>query len=295
MLDFTIQQELEKSLTRHLQLSVKLQIIHAERIHGGDINETFRMDTSQGRFFLKLNDAVKHPEMFTRELCGLEELRQAEVITVPRPVCSGVAGNRAFLVSEFVEKGAAAPDFWENFAASMARMHQQTRPWFGLNTSNYIGSIKQYNTPYANWAVFYAMNRLMPLAKMAYDNHRLDASLMQKLEKVCRKLPELFPEEPPALLHGDLWSGNFLVAQNGRACIFDPAVYYGHREMDMAMTRLFGGFDTRFYYTYQAIHPLEQGWQERLPLCQLYPLLVHLNLFGGSYYSDVKDALEQFN
>jgi fructosamine-3-kinase len=119
--------------------------------------------------------------------------------------------------------------------------------------------------------------------------------MMQQLETLCRRLPQLFPDEPPALLHGDLWSGNFLVGSNGKAMIFDPAVYYGHREMDLAMTRLFGGFDTRFYYTYQAIRPLETGWQQRLGLCQLYPLLVHLNLFGGNYYNDVKDVLQQYN
>jgi fructosamine-3-kinase len=293
MIDEMTKRELNTALSR--QLSVKIQINHAERIHGGDINETFLLDTSEGRWFLKMNDARKYPTMFERELSGLEELRAAGVISVPKPFCYGTAGNRAFLLLEYLEKGSAAPDFWENFAASVVRLHEHTRPYFGLNDANYIGSIKQYNTPYTSWAVFYAFNRLMPLAKMAFDNYRIDRPVMQQLESLCRRLPQLFPEEPPALLHGDLWSGNFLVGSNGKVVIFDPAVYYGHREMDLAMTRLFGGFDTRFYYTYQAIRPLESGWQQRLGLCQLYPLLVHLNLFGGNYFNDVKDVLQQYN
>lgn len=293
MIDEMTKRELSTTLSR--QLSVKIQINRAERIQGGDINETFLLDTTEGRFFLKMNDARKYPDMFERELRGLEDLREANVISVPRPLCYGAAGNRAFLLLEFLEKGTAAPDFWESFAASVSRLHDHTRPYFGLNAANYIGSIKQYNTPYTSWSVFYAFNRLMPLAKMAFDNYRIDRHVLQQLENLCRRLPQLFPEEPPALLHGDLWSGNFLVGDNGKAVIFDPAVYYGHREMDLAMTRLFGGFDTRFYYTYQAIRPLEPGWQQRLGLCQLYPLLVHLNLFGGNYYNDVKDVLQQYN
>ncbi len=293
MIDEMTKRELNTTLSR--QLSVKIQINHAERIHGGDINETFLLDTTGGRFFLKMNDARKYPDMFEKELAGLEELRAANVIAVPAPLCYGAAGNRAFLLLEFVEKGTAAADFWESFAASVARMHEHTKPFFGLNAANYIGSLKQYNTPYSSWPVFYAFNRLMPLIKMAFDNYRIDQAMTQQLENLCRRLPQLFPDEPPALLHGDLWSGNFLVGNNGKAMIFDPAVYYGHREMDLAMTRLFGGFDTRFYYTYQAIRPLEPGWQQRLGLCQLYPLLVHLNLFGGNYYNDVKDVLQQYN
>lgn len=289
MIDEIIKRELTETLSG--QLSVKIQINRAERIHGGDINETFRLDTNEGQWFLKLNDARKYPGMFLREQDGLAELAEIAVIAVPKPLCYGVAGKRAYLVTEYVEKGAAAPDFWENFAANLVRIHQQTQPFFGLQAANYIGSIKQYNTPYSTWPVFYALNRLLPMARMAYDQHKMDKPMLQQLEGICRRLPDMFPEEPPALLHGDLWSGNFLVGTNGKACIFDPAVYYGHREMDLAMTRLFGGFDTRFYYTYHAIRPLENGWQQRIGLCQLYPLLVHLNLFGGNYYTDLKEVL----
>lgn len=273
---------------------MKIQINQSERIHGGDINETYRIQTNEGNWFLKMNDARRFPSMFSREAEGLMELKDKKVIAVPDPVCVGEVGNRAFLVTEFISKGVAQPDFWESFAASVARMHQQSLAYFGFKDANYIGSIKQYNTPYNSWPVFYAFNRIMPLMRMAYDQQALSHADKEQIERLCRRLPELFPEEPPALLHGDLWSGNFMIGTNGKACIFDPAVYYGHREMDLAMTRLFGGFDTRFYYTYQAIMPLANGWQQRIGLCQLYPLLVHLVLFGGSYYNDIKEILQTY-
>jgi fructosamine-3-kinase len=142
--------------------------------------------------------------------------------------------------------------------------------------------------------VFYAFNRLLPLIRLAYDQQIVEKSMVQQVEALCKQLPQLFPVEPPALLHGDLWSGNFMVGSNGRACVYDPAVYYGHREMDLAMTRLFGGFDTRFYYAYQAVYPLQPEWQQRIGICQLYPLLVHLVLFGGNYYGSIKEILQSY-
>jgi fructosamine-3-kinase len=143
--------------------------------------------------------------------------------------------------------------------------------------------------------VFFAFNRLMPLVKQAYDRCVLEKATVKQLEKLCKRLPAIFPEEPPALLHGDLWSGNYMVGPDGKPCIYDPAVYYGHREMDLAMTRLFGGFDTRFYYAYEHIHPLAKGWQQRIGICQLYPMLVHALLFGGSYADSIKGVLNEWD
>lgn len=275
------------------ELKVKILINQAEKIHGGDINETYRIQTNEGHFFLKLNDAIRFPDMFAAEYAGLTTLDAAQTIAVPRPLCYGAVAQQAFLVTEFIEKGSAMRDFWEDFAATLAKLHQQRRPHFGFDSPNYIGTLRQYNTPYSSWPVFYAFNRLMPLTRMAYDQHIIEKAMVEQMEKLCRQLPEIFPLEAPSLLHGDLWSGNFMVGSNGRVCIYDPAVYYGHREMDMAMTRLFGGFDTRFYYAYQAVHPLAPGWQQRIGICQLYPLLVHMLLFGGSYYNSIREILQQ--
>ncbi|GAA0552573.1 fructosamine kinase family protein [Chitinophaga japonensis] len=283
----------ELSVKLSAQSGMKIQINHAERIHGGDINETWKLETNEGAWFLKLNDARRYPDMFAKEYSGLEALRKTAAITLPQPVCHGKANGRAFLVTTFLDKGGAVPDFWENFAASLARLHRNTQSHFGFYESNYIGSLKQYNTPFSSWPVFYAFNRLMPLARQAFDRHLLDKTALGQVEQLCRRLPSIFPEEPPALLHGDLWSGNFMVGPDGRACIYDPAVYYGHREMDLAMTRLFGGFDNRFYHAYQEQYPLATGWQARIGICQLYPLLVHVLLFGGSYVDSVKEILRE--
>ncbi|MCW3464258.1 fructosamine kinase family protein [Chitinophaga nivalis] len=292
MMDENLQIQLSAALSE--QLKVKIHINEAKSVHGGDINETFRIATNEGYYFVKLNDAKRYPEMFTQEYAGLNMLRSVKALTLPQPLALGQAGSYSFLVMQFMTKGATIPDFWEDFGISLSRQHRVTQKNFGYPGPNYLGTLKQYNTPYNSWPVFYAFNRLLPLIRMAYDQQLADKQLVQQVERLCRQLPQLFPAEPPALLHGDLWSGNFMVGPNGKACVFDPAVYYGHREMDLAMTRLFGGFDNRFYQAYQQAWPLATGWQQRIGICQLYPLLVHMLLFGGHYYNDIRDVLQAF-
>jgi fructosamine-3-kinase len=276
------------------QSGVKIHINYAEKISGGDINETYKLSTNDGSLFLKMNDAHNYPDMFLRELNGLNILRNTNAINVPRPLATGTVGDKGFLITEFMEKGGVTPDFWENFGASLSRVHRQTQTYYGFPETNYIGTLKQYNTPYSSWPVFYAFNRLQPLTRAAYDQQLMDKGMVVQMEQLWKQLPAMFPDEKPALLHGDLWSSNFMVGKDGRACVYDPAVYYGHREMDLAMTRLFGGFDTRFYFSYQTMYPLAEGWQSRIGVCQLYPLMVHLLLFGGSYYNNVKEILDEF-
>ena len=144
------------------------------------------------------------------------------------------------------------------------------------------------------WAELYATQRILPLVQKVFDNQQCTISDVRDTEKLCVKFDDLFPDEPPALLHGDLWSGNVMACANNEAAIYDPAIYYGHREMDIAMTLLFGGFDTAFYRHYQEAYPLQSGWQSRVDICQLYPLLFHLNLFGSSYYGRVKSILNEY-
>ena len=294
MADALFLNELSTQLSAKLALNI--QINHAERVQGGDINETYRLDTNAGPYFLKINDARRYPDMFAREFSGLMTLRNTNTVTLPEPVSYGAIYSRGYLVTSYLERGGASNDFWEGFASNLIKLHRHTQTHFGFTETNYIGTLKQYNTPYNNWSVFYAFNRIMPLVKKAYDKFLLDKPLVVQLEQLCKKFTSIFPEEPPALLHGDLWSGNFMVGPDGKACIYDPAVYFGHREMDLAMTRLFGGFDTRFYYAYQSLYPLANGWQQRIGLCQLYPLLVHVLLFnGGSYVDSVKEVLKEWD
>jgi fructosamine-3-kinase len=200
-----------------------------------------------------------------------------------------------------MEHGAPAKDFWEDFGMSLAEMHKKPQAYFGFEEDNFIGSLHQSNGTNAstgpatktNWAKFYAEERILPLVDKLITRGDLSKTDRTNAEKLCNKFDSLFPKETPSLLHGDLWSGNFMCAQNGKPCIYDPAVYYGHREMDLGMTKLFGGFDKKFYEAYHATYPLEKNWEQRIPLTQLYPLLVHAILFGGAYVGSVRDILKK--
>ena len=180
------------------------------------------------------------------------------------------------------------------FGKQLAQLHQNTNTSFGLEESNYIGSLLQQNNLHNNWIDFFINERLKPQIKLARDNGKIDLSTITKFERLYTKLDEIFPEEPPALLHGDLWSGNFMVDEKGGPVIIDPAVYFGHREMDIAMTKLFGGFNQQLYQSYNEHFPLEKGWEQRVDICNLYPLMVHVNLFGGGYLEQVKSILNKF-
>lgn len=263
-------------------------------VGGGSINDCYRLDTNLGRFFLKVNAADRHPSFFEAEADGLRRLRAAGVIRVPQVIAFGEDHDDTFLLMEHIDGGLKSEGFAMALGRGFARLHACTNPTFGLERDNYIGSLRQRNTASDDWAVFYIEARLEPLVRMAHDNGRLDDATALRFERLFRRMEDLFPKEPPALLHGDLWSGNVLCDTASAPVLIDPAVYYGHREMDIAMSRLFGGFDEAFYHAYTAQWPLEQGWEDRTALAQLYPLLIHVNLFGGGYAQQVREALNRY-
>jgi protein-ribulosamine 3-kinase len=190
--------------------------------------------------------------------------------------------------------GSKPLDFWAQTGRGLAQLHQHSAGEFGLDHDNYIGSLNQYNQKETDWVEFFVNQRLQNQLRMCSDHGHADAGLLRMFDRLFPKLEQYFPHEPPALLHGDLWSGNYLCGNKGAAYLVDPAVYYGHREMDLAMSLLFGGFDREMYHAYHEVFPLENGWKERVDLCNLYPLLVHVNLFGGSYISQVRAILKRF-
>ncbi|MFB6257704.1 MAG: fructosamine kinase family protein [Flavobacteriales bacterium] len=264
-------------------------------VAGGSINAAYRVSTTRSSYFLKVNKADRYPGMFEAEERGLRLLKGSGEIGVPEPFATGQEGNEAFILMECIGSGQADELFWERFGKELARMHSHTADRFGLDHSNYIGSLPQYNEERADWPSFFAEMRLEPQVRMAREAGKMDASDQRGFERLYGRLDSLFPEESPALIHGDLWSGNYMVDSGGEPCLVDPAVYYGHREMDLGMSTLFGRFGDAFYEAYDAENPLYEGWQERLDLSNLYPLMVHVNLFGGGFASEVRSILKRFS
>jgi fructosamine-3-kinase len=271
-----------------------LRVTGISSVPGGDINQCYRLETDKGPFFIKVNASIFGLDFFEKEARGLILLANTGAIRVPRPLFDGKFHQQVYLVMEALDKGTPVADFWERFGTSIAAVHTHHAPQFGLEYPNYIGKLHQFNQQHDSWHDFYCNERIMRLAYKARDRQMLDSAAIAMAENICARLKDLIPEEQPSLLHGDLWSGNYTVTADGAPAVFDPAVYYGHREMDLAMARLFGGFDQRFFTAYDAAYPLLPGAAERVPLFQLYPLMVHLLLFGGGYHRQVQEILGQF-
>jgi protein-ribulosamine 3-kinase len=248
----------------------------------------FCLHTNSKKYFLKTNSASAFPSMFEKEANGLTALIANSKLQIPNCIKHSVVDDQQYLLLEWIERGNPGKDFWEDFGIALAEMHKKPQANFGFEEDNFIGSIHQSNARHNSWSKFYTEERILPLTNKLGSDKKL-------VENFCSKLDDLFPKESPSLLHGDLWSGNFMCAANGKVCIYDPAVYYGHREMDLGMTKLFGGFDERFYEAYNATYPLEKDWEKRIPLTQLYPLLVHAVLFGGGYVGSAKEILNNYS
>lgn len=273
---------------------LKQTIRKSRSVSGGSINQAFRLETSRGAFFLKLNQGSTAKRMLSTEARGLEALRVAEAIRIPRVLAQGEAAGYAYLLMEMIEPGPRDQAFWQRFGEELSVLHRRSSNQFGWTEDNFIGSLPQPNGRHNSWAAFYRDERLQPQVDMALDANALWPGATGQFERLFQRLPELCPEEPPALTHGDLWGGNFLSAANGDPVLIDPAVSYAHREMDLGMSKLFGGFAPAFYEAYQANYPSTPGWEERLDLYQLYYLLVHVNLFGGGYASSTRSVVERY-
>lgn len=264
---------------------------------GGDINDAFSVSLDDGReVFVKTRDHAD-PRMFPCEARGLAWLAEAQALPVPRVLAASAeaAPGPRFLALEMLRPGPRRRDHEELLGRGLAALHRAGAPGFGLDHDNFIGSLPQENAPCPTWAAFYAERRLLPQLRRAVDQGRAPTAWIQELDRLAGKLDALVgPAEPPARLHGDLWAGNLHVSESGQPVLIDPAVYGGHREVDLAMLALFGGVSERFYDAYDEAYPLEPGWPKRVPLYQLYPLLVHVNLFGMSYGGQVERTLQRY-
>jgi len=261
-------------------------------VYGGDINQTYRLTTTSTDFFVKVNDDPSAFSMFTAEAAGLDLLRSAASgVHVPSVLTIGQAHQHAFLLMSWVSAGDKhRPDGQAALGHLLASLHRREERLFGLSHNNYIGRLPQRNTPSKDWSMFFIEQRLQPLLESAVP-YLNGTDLHRRFEELFKTLKDRYPKEVPVLLHGDLWGGNYLIDATGNPILIDPAVYYGHREVDLAMTKLFGGFSEQFYAAYHEAYPLAPGWEKRTNLWNLYPLLVHLNLFGSSYIDPIRTAL----
>ena len=272
---------------------LKADLKSAKMVGGGCINSACHIQTNEGSFFLKWNTSDLF-DMFSTEARALKILNQQSPVRTPKAIHTDVFQNVSFMLMEWIENGNRNTNFWKNFGINLAKQHRITSNHFGLEHDNFIGSLPQSNHQHSDWYSFFIQERLTPQIRRAQDNGLIDSSLSKQFEGFFAKLTELIPEEPAALLHGDLWSGNFMCSDEGEACIFDPALHYGHRETELAFTHLFGGFDTDFYSFYESEYPIDPGFDSRIDIHNLYPLLVHVNLFGRSYLSGIQQTLNRF-
>jgi fructosamine-3-kinase len=277
-----------------LEAAVGGRVVGARPITGGDINRAEAVTLGDGRRLFVKTNAHEPPGMFAAEARGLAWLAEARALRVPEVVAHGPG----FLALELVVAAPAARDFDERLGRGLAALHRYGAPRFGLDEDNFIGRLPQDNAAVMDaddaWATFYRARRLEPQLRRAVDGGLSSARLRRGFERLFSSLAELVgPPELPARLHGDLWGGNLLCDDAGAPCLCDPAVYGGHREIDLAMMRLFGGFSARTFEAYDEAWPLADGHAARVPLYQLYPLMVHVNLFGGGYVGQVEALVDR--
>ena len=284
---------MDSELRKTCEAVLQEKITNVETVSGGSINHARRLQTGSGDYFLKFQQQ-QSLRMFEVEAKGLESIAQPNCIKTPEVIGYGGAGRYAYLLLEFLPPGPATEAFWQSFGRSLANLHRTTERYFGLDRHNYIGSLPQSNSRHQEWIPFFKEERIAPQVKLAVDQGLLNTADLKQFEQLYALLPDIIPQEPPALIHGDLWSGNFLSLPGDQAALIDPAVCFAHREMDLAMSLLFGGFSPLFYEAYHETFPLEKDWQKRMELYQLYYLLVHVNLFGTSYVQSVRSTLRPY-
>jgi len=267
--------------------------VESRRVAGGSIGESFRVRLASGDDCFVKDYGTAPPAIVQCEAEGLRWLGESGDLPVAEVL--GVSEDVPVLVLRWIESGPRCGDFAERLGHGLAALHARGARGFGHTRDNFIGSLAQSNDTRATWPRFYAEERIEPLLRGAADQGRLPARVVTTTRCLLERLETVLgPSEPPARLHGDLWSGNLMLDSDGAPCLVDPAVYGGHREMDLAMMRLFGGFDARTFDAYDEAHPLSPGHEERVALHQLYPILVHVMLFGGRYADTFAAAIERY-
>jgi fructosamine-3-kinase len=267
------------------------QVKERRSVSGGCINQGYALVGGGATYFVKINQASQM-EMFVAEAEGLQQMLATRTIRVPQPICWGSTDSSSYLVLDWLEFGRETSQSWEAMGQQLAALHQAGGALqFGWHRHNTIGSTPQINTWTNQWADFFAQSRIGYQLQLAKRRGGSFPDATQVIEAVRYILADRQPQ--PSLVHGDLWSGNAAVMETGEPVILDPATYYGDREVDLAMTELFGGFPASFYRGYNDVFPLDAGYQQRKVLYNLYHILNHFNLFGGGYASQANRMIQQ--
>ena len=266
-------------------------ILNINPVSGGDIANSYLITTDSNPVFLKTHHNSK---LLEAEKDGLKIISESNTIKTPEVLGFKELDTFTFLALEWIDSKSPNANDFAKLGKQLAELHKITREKFGLDSNNYIGSLHQSNSTKNNWNDFYIEERLMPQLELASQNGLLNQSEIPDVDHMKSACMKYFKNTKPTLLHGDLWSGNFLISTKGEPYLIDPSVYYGHNEIDIAMSKLFGGFAASFYTEYYKTIPRDQFTDNRIELYQLYYLLVHINLFGRTYYSRVKYILKKY-
>ncbi|MGB0412882.1 MAG: fructosamine kinase family protein [Coraliomargarita sp.] len=257
---------------------------------GGCINQTYILEGCSQKYFVKLNE-ISALDMFKAEALALRELESTATIRVPNSITQGRCGEQSYLVLETLNLGSAATKSWAEMGKQLATLHRHTRSEFGWTRNNFIGSNPQSNTSSESWADFFTQHRIEFQLKLAEQRGMQFERVNALIDRIHAELEQHSCR--PSLLHGDLWSGNVGFVEDGEPVIFDPACYYGDREADLAFTEFFGGFSGHFYRSYQEAWPLPEGYSQRKQIYNLYHVLNHANLFGGSYQLQAQGMIHE--
>ena len=283
-----------KFLTDFISGQIGEIVVGWKAVSGGDISAAFKISTATHDYFLKVNSGTNAASMCCAEKVGLEMLKESGTISVPEPILSGTFGEKSFLLMEYVASQLPRAADFRKLGHQVALLHQTSYSHFGFATDNFIGRLPQQNKPHPDWPAFYWSERLKPQCRWALEQQLLTKSEIPEQERAFDVLYYLLGEVSPSLIHGDLWGGNFLIATDGTPYLIDPAVYYGHSLVDIAMSGLFGGFGPEFYESYHALIPKSKNYEAQIELYRLYYLLVHLNMFGLGYRSAVVSIMKRY-
>ena len=287
---------LNNPIKKKIEDFLNSRIIDSRPVGGGCISNAQKIKSQNGDvYFLKTNSFADN-DMFIKEAHGIQELQKANAIKVP----TVLSYDNDFLLIDFIISGKKQRDFSEEFGRKFALLHKFNNETYGFYENNFIGSNPQPNIARDDekndWTKFYFNNRILYQLQLAEKIGNSTNELRNGISALENEIDKIVTDnlEKPSLLHGDLWSGNYMIGENGYACLIDPAVYYGNREADLAMTKLFGGFDARFYESYNETYPLPDGYEYRENIYKLYHVLNHLNLFGGGYYSQAISMIRSY-